>query len=137
MTHITRVALCREDLTDPDKAPLQLRFNSYHPGWDADAEGQIYDVVADHIGSALERIEYLYVEDMRSYDGLDQWPSRHLIGPFPSRLLCKHGTSTGAHTNGTIFRLICSGLRELELDCVRFRRTFLDVDEDDFVDLYL
>ncbi|KZT23315.1 hypothetical protein NEOLEDRAFT_1136649 [Neolentinus lepideus HHB14362 ss-1] len=137
MTHITRVALCREELTDPDTAPLQLRFDSYHPGWDADAEGQVYDVIADRIGSALEWIKYLYVEDMRSYDGLDQWPSRHLIGPFPSRLLCKHRTSTGAHTDGTTPRLICSGLQTLELDSVRFRRTFLDVGEDDFADLHL
>ncbi|TFK49803.1 hypothetical protein OE88DRAFT_1646208 [Heliocybe sulcata] len=121
------------DQTQVIAPTLELILDEY-PEHD---EGLVYDALAQALLPTLQQLSVLKIEDMRSYNSEGLPPSRHLIGPFPTRLLRTTKRDWSLPTEAWHSVLACSCLRKLELRYVRFRKTFLNGDPDDFVGLLL
>ncbi|KZT23303.1 hypothetical protein NEOLEDRAFT_1180176 [Neolentinus lepideus HHB14362 ss-1] len=112
---------------------LELVLSSYQE----EEEAQVYDALAEDLKPSLKQVTILKIEDMRAYNAPGLPPTRTLIGPFPSRLVRTFKRDFNTPGDTWHAELVCSRLRKMELRYVRFRKTYRDNTEDDFVDLLL
>ncbi|TFK49839.1 hypothetical protein OE88DRAFT_1755907 [Heliocybe sulcata] len=117
---------------DGERGPkLELVIQQYIE----EEEAFLYDALAEALGPTLDQIRALKIQDMRLYNDPSLEPTRHLIGPFPARLIRRKKLIWS--TQEEIWVLACPDIHKMALRYVRFRKTFRDHNEDDFVDLLL
>ncbi|TFK49833.1 hypothetical protein OE88DRAFT_1736799 [Heliocybe sulcata] len=112
---------------------LELRVDLYPE----EQEALLYGALAEALLPALKRIVILEIRDMWLYNQPGYYPMRHLMGPFPTRLIRRKKRNWAEPQETWYWVLACPYLRQMELFYVRFRKTLKRHNEDDFVDLLL
>ncbi|TFK49780.1 hypothetical protein OE88DRAFT_1662437, partial [Heliocybe sulcata] len=128
--------------TGAGEAPAEPRLDIIMSTYRDEEEGQVYDALAETLRTSFAQVTELDIEDMDEYNEPGLLPSRHLIGPFPSRLIRvlrfrEDTTRRNGHRPIVVggWELVCSRVKKIQLNHVRFRPTFLASNEDDFIEL--